>query len=253
MIGCPVFTPYNTDNTVNYNLIKYQCDILVRKQFDAVLIGGTTGEWIHLSINERIKLIEEWSKCVKDTNIKLIVHVSDLCIHNINELINVCKINNVYSSLIIPQQLNKAENLVKYLTDATDNFPFIYYHYPELYGYNDVNIDKLLETIPNMIGAKIVDTNYNLDFKSPECIFVSAEKILSDTKWNCTFIEEFLIDFIGTDKLKEIYDIYLSTNKKEKCRYLISKLYNIDLGSSRTSLYSNLIDINEKQLELIPF
>ena len=84
MIGCPVFTPYNTDNTVNYNLIKYQCDIIVRKQFDAVLIGGTTGEWIHLSINERIKLIEEWSKCVKDTNIKLIVHVSDLCIHNIN-------------------------------------------------------------------------------------------------------------------------------------------------------------------------
>ena len=197
--------------------------------FDAVLVGGTTGEWIQLTLDERKKLIKEWSKCVKNTKLKILAHVSDVCIKNVHALVDVAKECNVWSILILPQQILQIDNIKKYLIDATKGYKFMYYHYPELYGYSHVNIDELQNSISNMIGSKIVSKTK----KSNKYIFV----------------EEFIIKYINYKILFNKLNELIKENEKNKSRFIIEKLYNIDLGKSRYNL--NLIKNADEVLSLL--
>ena len=167
------------------------------------------------------------------------MHVSDGSISNIHTLINECrKLDNAKQVLILPQQIIREKNVELYLKEASDGFPFVYYHYPEKYGYKDVNVSVLQKTIPNMKGAKIVeDSSQFFGFKNQEHVYVSGEHIKKDGFWKSTFVEEYLIDYLGTDMYYDI-NCELKANRKEKSRLLIKKLYNIDLGPSRAFKYN---------------
>ena len=233
MIGCPVFTPYTETNEVNYTLIPKQFEIIKQLKFDCVLIGGTTGEWSLLTLFERIKLIIEWSNVTKNSEIKLLVHVSDPCIQNVHTLIDICRENNVWSVLLLPQQISKVYDVIDYLKAASDNFPFIYYHYPELYGYDNVDIKHMLANIPNMIGAKIVNTDIDNTLPTKN-IFVSSMYYCSNS-WECTFVEEFSKQNLKNKDFVNKIELLLKDNKKLKARYLIEYLYNLNLGTPRQS------------------
>ena len=183
MIGCPVFTPFDEFGRVNYSVVQDQCDLIIKKGFDCVLIGGTTGEWALLSVDERCVLIQTWSNCVKKSNLKLIVHVSDPCLANVHKLIAMCRhVGNVYCVALLGRQIFPVEDLESYLIEASDGFPFLYYHFPELYGYNKECVNCLMQQIPNMIGAKIVRDPSQLDFESPDHIFVDGDIISKESK-----------------------------------------------------------------------
>ena len=155
---------------------------------------------------------------------------------NIHTLINVCKECNVYSVVLLPPQIFKVEHLKEYLITASLGYNFIYYHYPELYQYSNINLQNLLDDIPNMIGAKVVNDNSALSkLQTSQNIFVSAD--LMNETFVCTFVKEFMKEHIGTDKYMLLQD-EMKINKKEKARQIIRYLYNLDLGPSRINKYN---------------
>ena len=86
---------------------------------------------------------------VCNTSLQLIVHVSDTCIENVHTIINECKkLSNVNSVIILPQQIILQEN---FIIEATADYPFILYYYPDLYNYRNINLQS---TISNMIGVR---------------------------------------------------------------------------------------------------
>lgn len=235
MFGCPVYTPFTSKNEINYNAINSQYQLICEKGFDCILIEGTTGEWTELTIDERIKMIEVWANiCVTK---KLIVNVSDICIKNVHKLIEVCKQNNIWSVVILGKQINNTDNIVNYLKEATCGFKFIYYYYPSKYGYEDIDINNMYNKLDNMIGIKIVNDKVptiNKNFLENKINFVSSDILNKDNeKWNSTFIEEFLIDYIGTSKFTIMNELF-KEDRKEKGREIINEIYNINLGPSRT-------------------
>jgi len=248
MIGCPVYTAFTENNEIDYNKINEQYQLICKKGFDCVLIGGTTGEWTELTIDERIRLIEVWSNiCVTK---KIIVNVSDVCLKNVHQLINACKENRIWSILILGKQISHTDNLIKYLKKATVNYDFMYYYYPSIYGYKNININDMFLKLPNMIGIKIVDEiipEIEKEYIQNKLIFVSCNHIRNDNHWTCTFVEEFLVDFIGKKEYTNKNNL-LQENRKEKGRIIIEEIYGIKLGPSR--LYDNIIDDKIKK-ELI--
>lgn len=218
IIGCPVFTPYTQDNEIDTKSIEQQAELLKMLEFDLALVGGTTGEWALLTLEERIKLIKTWAK----QEIKVLAHVSDPCIKNVHTLIDVCKQCKIWAVLICPQQIFKVDDITKYLIKATKGYPFIFYHYPDKYGYRDCKIAPL----QNMIGVKYAGENFS--------------KIMEDTKYSfypdtymnkSTFTYEFCKKHINTS---QIFKIKKELNgDKNIARQIVEETYGIILGKSR--------------------
>jgi len=58
-----VFTPYNSDLTIDYEKIQAYATFLSEKQnITTVFISGTNGESLSLSFSERKQLVDAWAK-----------------------------------------------------------------------------------------------------------------------------------------------------------------------------------------------
>lgn len=218
IIGCPVFTPYTNDNKINKKVIKQQAELLKNLNFDLVLVGGTTGDWALLTLEERIELIKEWSK----QNIKVLAHVSDPCIKNVHTLIDVCKKCKIWAVLIGPQQIFNVHDVTKYLIKATKGYPFIYYHFPDKYGYDNCKIEQ----IPNMLGVKYSGEKFSKIIPDCEYSFYPDTYI-----GKSTFTYEFCKKHINTNKILKIKKEL--KNNKNIARTIIEETYGLMLGKPR--------------------
>ena len=61
LIAAP-FTPMNSDESVNVNVIPDYAQCLLDQGVTKVYILGTTGEGMSLSVNERMEVAEAWKK-----------------------------------------------------------------------------------------------------------------------------------------------------------------------------------------------
>src|SRR5690606_27649956 len=73
LIAAP-FTPFQRDGGLNLNAINEYSSLLKKNQVSGAFIGGTTGEGMLMSVEERKSLAEEWIK-YRDDSFKIIVHV----------------------------------------------------------------------------------------------------------------------------------------------------------------------------------
>ena len=199
MIGCPVFTPYKQNGEINYDCIPSYALLIAKLKFDCVLVGGTTGDWALLTLEERKCLLSAWVNQCKQHNIKIAFNISDSCIDNVHVLLNEAKKLEVWCVLIVGSPIVRTNNIVEYLSKATKNYNFIYYHYPELYGYNNVKLDNILQ-IANCIGIKIVDNSISIP-KTHKLLFISDENY---KKGYSTFTSELNIFYLTTETLQDI-------------------------------------------------
>lgn len=155
------FTPFAENGEVNYEMIPKMADSLSADGITGVYVCGSTGEGISCSVEERIRLMEAWSKAAKG-RLTLIAHTGALSLKDISVL-NRKAVELEYDAFsVIPPTFFKPGN-VRELTDycraaaeSAPELPFYYYH--TMKSGVEISMRDFLEyadgRIPNLAGVK---------------------------------------------------------------------------------------------------
>ena len=166
------FTPFAENGEVNYGMIPKMADSLSADSITGVYVCGSTGEGISCSVEERIRLMEAWSKAAKG-RLTLIAHTGALSLKDISVL-NRKAIELEYDAFsVIPPTFFKPGN-VRELTDycraaaeSAPELPFYYYH--TMKSGVEIPMRDFLEyadgRIPNLAGVKFNHHNLH-DFQN---------------------------------------------------------------------------------------
>ena len=148
-----------------------------------VMLGGTTGESVSMSLNERLGEVHVWVPIAKKYNLNVYVHVGMDSQFEARELAHVCgKIDGVKGILSMGPTYFKpstAEDLVdtiSVIASGAPHLPFWYYHFPAMTDipvnmYDFIREADETQKIPNLMGIKftnelLMDFNQIGNFKN---------------------------------------------------------------------------------------
>jgi len=172
------FTPFNSTDVrqVNYNAVEGQAKWLAQTGVMHVLVAGTTGESVKLTIEERQQLAEEWMRHGPALGIKIYVHVGCDALDNARQLaahaehIGATGIVQMPGSYFRPQTVDQLLAELKYVMAAAPSLAGYYYHIPSMSlsgptksGFKMTDLIAANEAdghgpvIPNFAGIKFTD------------------------------------------------------------------------------------------------
>ena len=140
LIAAP-FTPFNSDFSLNLDVVPQIAEHLVKQKVTGAFINGSTGEWASLSREERRSVAEAWRRATSK-DLKLIVHVGHNCLADSEDLarhaegLGVHAIAAVMPSYFRPNTVKEAVDFCRRIAEAAPSTPFYYYHIPNMTGVN---------------------------------------------------------------------------------------------------------------------
>lgn len=161
------YTPMNPDGSLNPDMIDPYAKKLRSDGLDGVLICGTTGEGVLLTINERFKVAERWAANTGN-GFLLNVHVgssnySESCkLARHAQDIGAQSITTMGPSPITPGRIEELVDYCEKIASAAPDLQFYYYHIPVISHINFSMFDflnKANNRIPNLKGLKFTDNN----------------------------------------------------------------------------------------------
>lgn len=186
----PVFTPFDENNQINYDVIERYAVLLKSKGISAVLVNGTSGEGMLLSVEERKRVTEKWQEVSNKHDILTMVQISGCPLVDAIELAKHSAALKVDGILCLPELYFKPKTvakLVNYLKDISSHCPDIplyYYHIP-MFTQVDLPMAEFMQEakkeIKNFAGIKY--TSGDLE-KGLAClqdglqVFLGADTIL---------------------------------------------------------------------------
>jgi 4-hydroxy-tetrahydrodipicolinate synthase len=159
-------TPFDAKGNINEELLRSLCEYQAHKQVNGILVLGTTGEGISLSMDER-KLISETVVDELTGTVPVIVHVGS---SNIKEVFSLAQhavdIGANAITSITPYFFKMSDReLLDFYVELSQNvpkgYPIFVYNFPEATG-NDINpviLEKLLDKVENIAGIKYSSGN----------------------------------------------------------------------------------------------
>ncbi|XP_011307907.1 N-acetylneuraminate lyase-like [Fopius arisanus] len=164
----PVLAPFTERLTLNLPIIPTYAKYLADNGVNGVLVNGTTGEGMSMSVDERKHVAESWANTVKETNQHLMIQVGGAPLPDVIELAKHAAKNKADSILCLPELYFKPANVnelidyLKIIGEAAPKTPLLYYHFPVRSNVN-LHMGKFLETIrneiPSFVGIKFTSTN----------------------------------------------------------------------------------------------
>ncbi|KAG8229853.1 hypothetical protein J437_LFUL009128 [Ladona fulva] len=166
----PVFTPFSADGQLNTKIIPAYGKYLTDSGIHGVLVNGTTGEGMSMSVEERQKVTEIWKDVSKSTGLNVMVQVGGAPFPDVVKLAAHADRCQVDSILCLPDLYNKPKNVAEVLeylqqvSNAAPNTPLLYYHIPAFTNVNISITDLLSEAhnsgnFPRLAGAKFTHIN----------------------------------------------------------------------------------------------
>lgn len=185
----PTFTPFDDKGQINYDLIEPYAEFLKSKGISAILVNGTSGEGMLLTVEERKKVTQKWFDVCKKLEVLLMVQISGCPFADAVELAQHAAKLNVDGVLCLPELYFKpktVEKLVQYLKDIAvhcPKVPIYYYHIP-MFTALDLPMATFMQLarkeIPSFTGIKF--TSGDLE-KGIQClkhgqVFLGSDTIL---------------------------------------------------------------------------
>ena len=162
-------TPFNSAGELNIGVIEKQAEHYVNTKVRGVFAGGTTGEGLSLSADERRTLAERWREVTRDTNLYLIVHVGDNSLPVAQELarqaeaIGADGIAALAPSYFKPPAVEDLVAFCQSIASAAPNTPFYYYDIPIMtdvvFQMSDF-VTLAIELIPTFAGLKFTNGDF---------------------------------------------------------------------------------------------
>jgi N-acetylneuraminate lyase len=135
-----VLTPLTTDGELNLHQVEAQAEMLWNDGIRSVFVGGTTGEFSSLTLEERIQLGQRWLEVSRQSGMRVLIHVGSNSLEESRWLaVQARKGGAVGIAALSPQYLKpaKVDDLIEccaYIAAAAPDLPFCYYHIPALTG-----------------------------------------------------------------------------------------------------------------------
>lgn len=132
-------TPFHPDGSLNLPTVAKQAELLLDEGVKSVFIGGTTGEWSSLTIDERMQLTSRWVE-VGGKSIQVAVHVGDNCQANAIALARQSKeagataIAATTPSYFKPGAVDDLIDFCVPIAAAAAPLPFYFYDIPGMTG-----------------------------------------------------------------------------------------------------------------------
>ncbi|XP_049878203.1 N-acetylneuraminate lyase-like [Pectinophora gossypiella] len=163
-----VFTPLKDDQTVNCGIIPAYAQYLVNNGIKAVLVGGSTGEHMSLSVKDRKKVIDAWVDTSRTTGLHVQVQVGGAPFPDVIELAKYCASSGVNSILTLPELYFRPDSVaelvsyVEMVANAAPNLPVLYYHIPRMSNVA-INMPAFAAAasaqLPNFKGMKFTSSD----------------------------------------------------------------------------------------------
>ena len=156
------FSTFDQNGDLDLSLIPIIVDKLFNEGVKGIFVGGTNGEGLSLTIEERMTIAETYIKAV-DKRMLVFVHVGHSSIRSAQQLakhaqaIGADVISAVAAFYFKPSSAENLANCMAEIASAAPELPFYYYHMPAVTGLTISVLDflKFAETkIPNLAGVK---------------------------------------------------------------------------------------------------
>lgn len=159
-IVCPMVTPFDEENHIDYESTCQVMDFLLSKRVDCLMVGGTTGEGMLLSVAERKALCEAVVRHVAG-RVPVIAHVGCMSTRDTIELIRHAEsAGATAASIIVPYFFSLDDDSLfghfVSIANVVPDFPIFLYTFPGN-AKNDVSpvlLKRLLSAAPNIVGIK---------------------------------------------------------------------------------------------------
>lgn len=188
------FTPFHEDGSLNLDRISDLKDLYRESGVSKVFIGGTTGEFSSLTVEEREQLAARWLRPAS-ADLDIWVHVGHNCQADAVRLAahagdhGAGAISALAPSYFKPVSVNALIDFLRPIAAAAPGIPFYYYEIPSMTGVllppDDV-FQAAHREIPNFAGLKY--SNHNLyalqacmqrNMKGADFLFGSDEMLLA--------------------------------------------------------------------------
>jgi dihydrodipicolinate synthase/N-acetylneuraminate lyase len=179
---CPMVTPFDDVNRIDLESVRCVVDHLLSNGIDCLMVAGTTGEGMLLSLAERKTLCEVVVEYVAGRG-PVIAHTGCISTSDTIDLtFHAASVGATAASMIVPYFFTfDDDSLYTHfvsVANAVPDFPVFLYTFPGN-AKNDVSLallQRLLQAAPNIVGLK--SSNGNL-IRFQEYVRVGGEGFLS--------------------------------------------------------------------------
>jgi len=202
-------TPFHADGALNLDAVENQAAHLLRDRVHTVFIGGTTGEWASLTVDERRQLSERWADVVRGTPLQVVVHVGANCLADARALaaqaesLGATAIAALSPSFFKPSSLDSLIACCADITRAAPSTPFYFYDIPPLTGVSlpmTEFLERAPEHLPTLAGLKL---------SHPDLMLLLRCLQADGGRWDiCWGLDEWLLGALATGARRAIGSSY---------------------------------------------
>jgi len=162
------FTPINAAGDLDYtNLEKMQAR-LHEWGINHVMLGGTTGESVSFSMEERMEVASQWLHKADDYDLKIYQHVGSENVEEARAMASKAATMGLHGIFCMPPvyfkpgSIDELIDVVAFVAAGAPDLPIWYYHFPAKTGV-DFNMFQFIEAadksgkIPNLMGVKFTN------------------------------------------------------------------------------------------------
>jgi N-acetylneuraminate lyase len=180
LIAAP-FTPMNNKGDLQLDIIPAYAKHLIEAGISGSFVCGTTGEGVSLTVDERKRILETWSKAA-GTDLSIICHVGGNNLRECQQLAahaereGAAATASFAPAFFKPANVNELVSFLEIIAAAAPGIPFYYYHMPAMTGVNIPASELMKEAgsrIPNFEGIKY--TNHDL-YEMQKCLHLQETK-----------------------------------------------------------------------------
>jgi N-acetylneuraminate lyase len=187
-----VHTPLGPDGALALDVVEQQADLLMESGIRCVFVGGTTGEFASLSLEERMALAERWCEAAGGT-MRVAVHVGHNCLPEAIALAAHARkagagaVSSMAPSYFKPASVQDLIDFCAPIAAEADPLPFYFYDIPAMTGVRLRMSEFLYQArfrIPTLRGLKysnddllelqecvrLEDGAFDVLFGSDECL-----------------------------------------------------------------------------------
>jgi N-acetylneuraminate lyase len=166
-----VLTPFDPSGDLNLSAVGKQAELLLRDGVRAVFVGGTTGEFASLTLEERKSLTKRWAEVAKGTPMRVVVHVGTNCLTDAKTLaaqareVSAAAVAALAPSYFKPKSVDVLVAWCAEVAAAAPGLPFYFYDIPSMTGVTFPMaefLDTAADRIPTLTGAKVTNPDLTM-------------------------------------------------------------------------------------------
>lgn len=158
-----VHTPFDSSGDLNVSAVERQAELLLESGAAGVFPGGTTGESLSLTLEERFALAKQWVDVASGSGLKVVVHVGHNSIPEAVALARQAEEIGADAIAAMPPSYFKpdtAADLIDCMSEiaaAAPSRPFYYYDIPTMTNVRLSMVEfaeRAAEAVPTLAGIK---------------------------------------------------------------------------------------------------